>query len=95
MTLPLQIVYTKNAAKSQAEQLSRTLELLLLLLADIGRMREGHGLRLEPWKPRIEALARSPLPLREPQALAFQALRNLTRNPYADSLLREVAMSMR
>jgi len=85
----------KNAATSQAEQLSRTLELLLILLSDIARLREGHVLRLEPWRTRIETLAQSTLSTREPQALVFEAQRNLARNPYADSLLREVAMAMR
>jgi len=85
----------KNATTAQAEQVGRCLELLLLLLADIIRLREGRELRLEPWRERIQVLARSSLSITEPQRLALDALRNLTRNPSAESLLHEVAMALR
>ena len=85
----------KNASAGQAEQVSKCLELLLVILSDATRLREGHPLRLEPWREQIQALARSPLSMAEPQRLVFEALRNLVRNPYAESLLREVAMALR
>ena len=85
----------KNSELAQSEQMAQCLELLLRLLADAGRMREGLPVRLGPWQDGIQRVARSPLVLREPQDLAFQALRQLSRNPYAESLLREVALALR
>ena len=85
----------KNAELAQSEQMAQCLELLLRLLADAGRLREGLPVRLGPWQDGIQRVARSPLVLREPQDMAFQALRQLSRNPYAESLLREVALALR
>jgi DNA polymerase-3 subunit delta' len=85
----------KNSELAQSEQMAQCLELLLRLLADAGRLREGLPVRLGPWQDGIQQVARSPLVLREPQDLAFQALRQLSRNPYAESLLREVALALR
>lgn len=84
----------KNSDLAQSEQMAQCLELLLRVLSDAGRMREGLPLRLEPWRDRIQMIARSPLPLREPQDLALGALRHLARNPFAESLLREVGLSL-
>ncbi len=85
----------KSAQVAQSEQVAQCMELLLLLLADVARLREGGGLRLAPWRARIERLSQSQLPVRRIQDLVFEALRHLTRNPYAESLLREIAMAMR
>lgn len=85
----------KSSDLAQGEQVARCLELLLLVLSDASRMREGRPLRLEPWKPGIQALAESSVDLMEPMRLGFEALRNLVRNPSAESLLREVAMALR
>jgi len=83
----------KTSDASQSEQVSQALEILLMLLADIGRLREGKPIRLEPWAADLARIAQSPMALEPPQARAFEALRSLTRNPSADSLLREVAMA--
>lgn len=85
----------KNVAAAQSEQMAQCLELLLLVLNDVARLREGQPLRLEPWHAHIESAARSTLQIRRPQDLTFEALRNLGRNPYADSLLREVGMALK
>ena len=85
----------KTSDLSQGEQVSQCLELLLLLLGDIGRMREGQAIRLGPWADEITRLAQSPLGLEQPQTRVFEGLRSLARNPFADSLLREVAMACR
>ncbi|HWQ08353.1 MAG TPA: hypothetical protein VN436_04575, partial [Holophaga sp.] len=55
----------KNAALAQSEQMAQCLELLLLVLADVARLREGRPVRLEPWRGSIELLARSALQLRK------------------------------
>jgi len=83
----------KASDASQSEQVNQCLEILLLLLADIGRLREGKPIRLGPWAQDLSRLAQSPMALEPPQARVFEALRSLTRNPGADSLLREVAMA--
>jgi len=84
----------KNSELAQNEQVARCLELLLLVLSDATRLREGKALRLEPWTHRIQALAQSSVNLAEPMRLVFDAMRNLVRNPSAESLLREVAMAL-
>ncbi len=84
----------KTSEASQSEQVGRGLEILLLLLADVARFREGKTIRLLPWAADLERLAQSPLALEPPQARAFEALRGLSRNPAADSLLREVALAL-
>jgi DNA polymerase-3 subunit delta' len=84
----------RDAGPSQGEQVARSLEILLLLLADVARCREGLNPRLAPWSPGIRSLAGSGLALDRPQARALEALRNLARNPSPDSLLREVALEL-
>jgi DNA polymerase-3 subunit delta' len=84
----------KDAEASQGEQVARSLELLLLVLADVARCRDGQPPRLAPWTPGIAQLAGSALDLARPQARAYEALRNLLRNPSPDSLLREVAIAL-
>jgi len=85
----------KNASAAQSEQMARCLELLLWVLSDASRLREGAPLRLTPWRASIEVLAKSPLQLRRPMDLTFGALRHLTRNPFAESLLLEVGLSLK
>jgi DNA polymerase-3 subunit delta' len=85
----------KNGTTAQSEQMAQCLELLLLVLSDTARLREGESLRLEPWRPAIEAMAKSSLHLRRPMELVFDSLRHLTRNPYAESLLLEVGLALR
>jgi DNA polymerase III subunit delta' len=84
----------KSATVAQSEQMAQCLELLLLLLSDVSRLREGRPLRLEPWRTRIESIAQSPLHLGKAQELAFGALRHLTRNPFAESLLLEIGLAL-
>ena len=83
----------KAAEASQNEQVAGCLELLLRLLADVSRSREGRSLRLLPWAADITRLAQSSLDVAAAQTRSFEALRNLVRNPSADSLLREVALA--
>lgn len=85
----------KNVAAAQSEQMAQCLELLLLVLSDVARLREGKPLRLEPWRARLETIAKSALQLKQPMELTYGALRHLTRNPFAESLLREVGLALR
>jgi DNA polymerase-3 subunit delta' len=85
----------KEADASQGEQVGQSLEILLLLLADVARSREGRALRLAPWAAGIERLAGSALALEKPQARTFEALRNLIRNPSPDAMLREISLVLR
>jgi DNA polymerase-3 subunit delta' len=85
----------KNTPMAQSEQMAQCLELLLLVLADVARLREGKSLRLEPWRSRLEIIAKSALRLRNTMDLTFGALRHLTRNPFAESLLREVGLTLK
>ena len=84
----------KDAPQAQSEQLRQPLELLLALLADLERLRAGRPPALAPWRSRLEA-APAGLEPRAAQALVYTALRNLSRNPVADSLLRELAVALR
>ena len=51
-------------------------------------------MRLAPWGEDLTRLAQSPMALEPAQARVFEALRGLGRNPYAESLLREVALGV-
>jgi DNA polymerase III subunit delta' len=84
----------KEADASQGEQVGQALDILLLVLADVARCREGRALRLTPWAAGIARLAGSPLDLDKPQARLFEALRNLIRNPSPDALLREIGLAL-
>jgi len=84
----------KNASIAQSEQMAQGLELLLRILADAGRIREGRNPSLEPWRPQLEILARSPLDLKRPVEAIHEAQRHLVRNPFAESLLREIAQTL-
>jgi DNA polymerase-3 subunit delta' len=84
----------KEAAQSQSEQLRQPLELLLALLADLTRLRVGREAALAPWRARLEALPPGPDP-RALQGLVYTTLRNLGRNPVAESSLRELALALR
>lgn len=85
----------KNSPLAQSEQVAQCLELLLRILADTGRLREGRALSLIPWRQGIEILARSALDLKGPLESIHLALRHLARNPFAESLLREIALALR
>ena len=85
----------KNATASQGEQVGQSLDLLLLILADVGRLREGKAPRLAPWADALGRLAGTPLALAGPQASVFEAMRNLIRNPSADALLREISLVLK
>ncbi len=84
----------KGSDTAQSVQMAQSLELLLLLLGDVARIREGQALRLEPWKAELEALARSPLSLKPIQEVVYRALQHLIRNPSAEALLREVSLAL-
>jgi DNA polymerase-3 subunit delta' len=84
----------KDAGASQGEQVGQSLELLLLLLGDVARRREGRPLRLAPWAAGVERLAGSALALDRAQARIHEAQRNLLRNPSPDSLLREIGLTL-
>lgn len=85
----------KEAVRSQGEQVAEALELLLRVLGDVARLREGRRPRMRPWQEGLEALAQSPLGLKAPQEATHRALRHLLRNPSPESLLREVALALR
>lgn len=84
----------KNSEISQGGQVAQALELLLLVLADVARLRDGVPQRLDPWQKGLQTMAQGSLGLKAPQDAAYRALRNLGRNPSAESLLREVALTL-
>lgn len=84
----------KTSEKSQNEQLTGVFELLLRILDDVVRMREGLEIRLKPWHERVQAIARSPLQIKGPVDAVHEAMRVLNRNPFAESLIREVVLQL-
>jgi DNA polymerase III subunit delta' len=84
----------KASQASQGEQVGRGLDVLLLLLADVARRREGREIRLAPWEPDIAELAASSLNPGPVLGRALEAQRSLARNPAADSLLHEIALGL-
>jgi len=85
----------KNSTIAQSEQMAQCLELLLRILGDVGRLREGRSPGLETWREGIETLARSALDLKRSVEAVHGAQRHLVRNPFADSMLRELALAVR
>lgn len=84
----------RDSAQAQSEQMRQPLELLLAILADLGRLAVGREPALGPWRARLEAANAGPDP-RALQSLIFTAQRNLMRNPVAESTLRELALALR
>lgn len=84
----------KDASSSQSEQLRAPVELLLRILADLGRLRADKAPALAPWREGLARLAATDLDLRRPMEVAATALQSLSRNPSPEPLLRELAMTM-
>ncbi len=84
----------KDAAQGQSEQLRPPLELLLRILADLGRLRAGRAPALTPWREGLSRLAGSDLDPRRPMEAVSTALQSLARNPTPEPLLREMAMHL-
>lgn len=85
----------KTSDTAQSEQMAQCLELLLRLLSDVARLREGRKPELASWQSELEAVASTPLELKAPLDAIHTALRHLARNPFAESILREVALTLR
>jgi DNA polymerase-3 subunit delta' len=85
----------KASTAAQSEQVGQSLEMLLRLLGDVSRIREGRAPRLEPWREVLAGMARSSLELKGIVESIHEAQRHLVRNPYAESLLREIAAALR
>jgi len=85
----------KNSPLAQSEQMAQCLEILLRVLGDGGRLREGRHPSLLPWREGLEVLARSALDFKGPVEAIHAAQRHLVRNPFAESMLREIAGTLR
>jgi DNA polymerase-3 subunit delta' len=88
------LIPEKDAAQGQSEQLRPALELLLRILADLGRLRSGRTPALDPWREGLATLAGGGLDLRPPMEAVSRALQSLARNPAPEPLLREMAMQL-
>ena len=86
------LIPEKDAAVGQSEQLRPALELLLRVLADLGRLRAGRAPSLAPWGEALGKVALRGLDLRIPMEATSVALQSLIRNPAPEPLLRELAM---
>ncbi len=84
----------KDVLVSQSEQLRPALELLLRILADLGRLRAERPPALAPWREGLTRMAARELELRAPMEMVSKALHSLVRNPSPEPLLREVAMAL-
>jgi len=89
------LIPEKNSTVAQSEQMAQCLELLLRILSDASRLREGRSPSLLPWREELEALAQRALELKVPVEAIHEAQRHLVRNPFAESMLREIALSLR
>lgn len=84
----------KTSTRAQGEQVGEALERLLLVLADIVRVREGRSPRLAPWQEALRLAAARPLEPRMVQEAALELQRHLARNPNAELGLRTVAQAL-
>ncbi|MBS1785730.1 MAG: hypothetical protein JST24_09915 [Acidobacteria bacterium] len=88
------LVPDKDAAQGQSEQLRGPVDLLLRILADLGRLRAGRTPALAPWGEGLARLAATSLDLRRPMEAVSTAQQSLSRNPSPEPLLRELAMAL-
>jgi len=88
------LIPEKDASAGQSEQLRPAIELLLRILADLGRLRAGRAPVLAPWRDSLARLAERGPDLRAPMEGASKALQSLARNPAPEPLLRELALSL-
>ena len=88
------LIPEKDATVGQSEQLRPALELLLRILADLGRLRSGRAPALSPWRSGLAQMAERSLDLRAPMEAVSIALQSLTRNPAPEPLLREMALRL-
>lgn len=88
------LIPEKDAAMGQSEQLRPALELLLRILADLGRLRAGRAPALSPWQDGLSRLSGRGLDLKAPMDATSRALQSLVRNPAPEPLLRELALSL-
>jgi DNA polymerase III subunit delta' len=84
----------KASGRAVGEQMAQALELLLLVLSDLGRMSLGREPRLDPWRPGLEAVLPRDLDLGGIQQTVLGHLRHLARNPGAELVLRDMAMAL-
>lgn len=84
----------KASEKAQSEQMAQAFEVLLTLLADVGRLRAGEAPRMKPWRDEMRAIPGG-LDLKKTHARVQEALRHLVRNPSAEGLVRDVVLSFR
>ncbi len=84
----------KEASLAQGEQLRQPLELLLRLLADVGRLQAGAQPALAPWREALARMLGASPDVKAAQEAILEALRHLPRNLSPEPLLREVALSL-
>lgn len=84
----------RDSEQGISEQLRQPLELLLAVLADLGRLRSGTMPMLQPWEESLRPLAASGRPFVGAQSAVYEALRNLGRNPAPEPLLRGIALEL-
>lgn len=85
----------KDSGLAQSVQVGEALEWLLRILAEAGRLAAGRPGALGPWSPRAGRLGLEASRIKRVQEAVHRNQRHLARNPYAESLLREVALILR
>ena len=86
------LIPDKDSPIAQSVQVGEALEMLLRILAEAGRLAAGRPGFLGPWSERVGRLGLEASRVKEVQEAVHRNQRNLARNPYAESLLREVAL---
>ena len=77
------------------EQIRQSLELLLLVMWNIMRIRHNSPISLKPWSDALTKIANKKIDLALAQEVVFKALQSLFANPNAESLIREVSLSIK
>lgn len=85
----------KDSGQAQSVQVGEALEWLLRILAEAGRLAAGRPGLLGPWSARIGRLGLEAARIKGAQEGVHRSQRHLARNPYAESLLREIALFVR
>ena len=88
------LIPDRDSERGISEQLRQPLELLLAILADLGRMRAGAAPALRPWERAMQPIAQAGRDLVAVQNAVYDTLRNLARNPAPEPLLRGIALEL-
>jgi len=84
----------KSSDLAQSQQAVIALELLLVVLGELTRIKNGQPGRLLRWGSRLAALAQKPINAKDGFRFTLEATRALSRNVAFDAVLRKIVLAL-